>query len=187
MYYGLETPIAHRFINGTKEQVLYGVNFAYGGTGVFDTGNGNPDMTSQIDLLKKLLMDSVITKADLESSLCLLSVAGNDYAAYLLHNGKIEDLQEFIRRVVNQLAKDLKTLHDMGARKIAVPSMPPQGCAPMFAESFTKCNDTINLLVVAHDLFLNKAVDDLNRESGDSSYYMPDFYNMFRKAYDSGN
>ncbi|KAL3534279.1 hypothetical protein ACH5RR_002740 [Cinchona calisaya] len=186
MYYGLGTPIASRFITGADdEQVRYGVNFAYGGTGVFDTGVGNPDITDQIYILKKLLNDSVIKKSDLESSLCLLSVAGNDYAAYLLNGGKIEDLPGFIQSVVNQLVEDMKTLHELGARKILVPYMPPQGCSPRFAESSTQCNLTVNALVAVHDYFLDKAVKDLNRKSGDSSYYVLDFFNIFLKAYSS--
>ncbi|KAL3533829.1 hypothetical protein ACH5RR_007350 [Cinchona calisaya] len=94
-FYGLEAPTAYRFIKDKDDPHLqYGVNFAYGGTGVFatgDAGEGYPDLAGQIDLLKKYLNDSFINKSDLETSLSFLSVNGNDYISYFYdQNGTIE-------------------------------------------------------------------------------------------------
>lgn len=63
------------------------MNFAYGGTGVFDTLTVAPNMTTQIDIFEKLIKDSVYTKKDVESSLFLVSVSGNDYAYYVNNGG----------------------------------------------------------------------------------------------------
>lgn len=68
-------------------RLRYGVNFAYGGTGVFDTLVPEPNMTTQIDFFQKLMANSVYTKADVQSSLFLLSLAGNDYGAFLANGG----------------------------------------------------------------------------------------------------
>lgn len=73
-------------IKGTK----YGVNFAYGGTGVFKTGYDLPTMTSQIDFLHTLIANSTFTPSQINSSFALVSVSGNDYSYYLSQNGPIQ-------------------------------------------------------------------------------------------------
>lgn len=60
----------------------HGVNFAYGGSGVFNTFNGLPNLTAQINQLEQLVVGGVYSFQDLESSLVLVSVAGNDYIGY---------------------------------------------------------------------------------------------------------
>lgn len=67
------------------------MNFAYGGTGVFDTyAAPEPNMTTQIDFLQGLIKDGVYTKHDLSSSIAHVSVAGNDYVTYTSRNGSSE-------------------------------------------------------------------------------------------------
>jgi hypothetical protein len=65
-----------------KSKLRFGMNFAYGGTGVFETLliNG-PNMTTQINLFEKQLEEEVYSESDLNSSVALVSLAGNDYFA----------------------------------------------------------------------------------------------------------
>lgn len=63
------------------------MNFAFGGTGVFDTLVALPNMTTQVDFLQELLSNKVYTWPDLQSSVALVSIAGNDYGAYLARGG----------------------------------------------------------------------------------------------------
>lgn len=84
---GLKSPLPYQMRKYGKDKLKYGINFAYGGTGVFDTGNLQPNMTSQIGFLRQLIKDSVYTKPDLKSSLALVTVSGNDYGAYTLSGG----------------------------------------------------------------------------------------------------
>ena len=63
------------------------MNFAYGGTGVFNTLVDGANMTTQIDTFEELIQQNVYTKTDLESSVALVSAAGNDYLKFLLENG----------------------------------------------------------------------------------------------------
>ncbi|XP_043708985.1 GDSL esterase/lipase At5g03610-like [Telopea speciosissima] len=62
------------------------------------------------------------------SSVALVSLAGNDYGAYNARNGSAQGLRAFIASVVNQLALNLKRIHDMGVKKIAVIALEPLGC-----------------------------------------------------------
>ena len=63
------------------------MNFAYGGTGVFDTLVAAPNKTKQIDLFEQLLKEKLYTKDGLKFSTALVSVSGNDYGIYLARGG----------------------------------------------------------------------------------------------------
>ena len=68
-----------------------GLNFAYGGSGVFNTiGDLLPNMSTQIGFYDKLVHDSVYTKSDLKSSLVLVCLSGNDYGAFLAQGGTMQ-------------------------------------------------------------------------------------------------
>lgn len=85
-YLGIKSPIPYTWKNyAGKERLLYGMNYAYGGTGVFKTlNNPLPNMTTQIDYFQKVLTaGNIYSPSDLPSSLALVSVAGNDYATFV--------------------------------------------------------------------------------------------------------
>ncbi|KAG6638044.1 hypothetical protein CIPAW_10G007700 [Carya illinoinensis] len=134
-FLGLKSPIPYEGWKSSSRGIpllKYGMNFAYGGTGVFVTVFPSPKMTVQIDILEHLLKDNVFTAKDLESSVSLVSLAGKDYLAYIGTNGSSEGLQSFITTVVNQLAINLKRIHGLGVKKIAVTGIVPFGCLPIF-------------------------------------------------------
>lgn len=66
------------------------MNFAFGGTGVFDTLVVNPNMTTQIDFFQQVIKEAVYSPADLRSSLALVCAAGNDYGTFIAVNGSAE-------------------------------------------------------------------------------------------------
>lgn len=70
----------------------HGMNFAYGGSGVFDTKYGTPNMTFQIGLLEKLIATEVL---DTASSMAVVALSGNDYLSYLTTNGSILVIQYY--------------------------------------------------------------------------------------------
>ena len=92
---GPKTPIAYRCRKELAGRLKYGMNFAYGGTGIFDTLVPEPNMTTQIDFLQQLLNDSVYTKRGLKTSVALVSVAGNDYSTYISRNGSAAVIKTF--------------------------------------------------------------------------------------------
>lgn len=63
-----------------------GMNFAYGGIGVFSTMIPLPNMTTQINYFQ-LVEKKVHAQNDLDSSSALISLAGNNYFAYLRKKG----------------------------------------------------------------------------------------------------
>ncbi|KAF7148424.1 hypothetical protein RHSIM_Rhsim03G0077900 [Rhododendron simsii] len=171
---------------GTAQIGWYGINFAYGGTGVFKTLVMDPNMTTQIDFFQNLINESVYSKGDLQSSLALLSIAGNDYGAFLSKGGTAQDFPAFIARVVNQIAMNLKRIHCMGVRKVAVTALQPLGCLPRSTvrNSFQQCNATENTAVDLHNMLLQQAVAKLNNESklDPKAFVVLDLYGSFTQV-----
>ncbi|KAK6944020.1 GDSL lipase/esterase [Dillenia turbinata] len=179
-YLGLKSPTPYRWRRYAGKRLRYGMNFAYGGTGVFDTTAPEPNMTTQIDFFQQLIHDKVYTQEDLASSIALVTLAGNDYGAFKARNGSA-GLINFIPLVVNQLVVDLKRIRGVGLKKIAVTALQPLGCLPQstYMTSFQRCNGTENMLVGYHNLLLQNAVAKLNTEAKDTSFVILDLYDSF--------
>lgn len=94
---------------------------------------------------------------------------------------KIQGFPAFIGRVVNQLKVNLKRIHNLGVRKIAASALQPLGCLPQSTAqfSFEQCNENQNALVGLHNQLLAQAVNDLNKETNSSSFFLLDIYNAF--------
>ncbi|KAG7034511.1 GDSL esterase/lipase [Cucurbita argyrosperma subsp. argyrosperma] len=179
---GLKSPIPYRVVEkegveGAKD----GVNFAYGGTGVFKTGYDLPTMTTQIDFLQHLIANSTFTPQDINSSFALVSVSGNDYSYYLSTNGSIKGFIPLIVRVVKQIGVNLKRIHSLGVKKISITALGPLQCVPEITSSsdFKHCNSSLALLVDFHNLLLRQAVDKLNKETNDSPFFILDLHAAF--------
>ncbi|KAL8039696.1 hypothetical protein ABFX02_10G052800 [Erythranthe guttata] len=181
-FLGLKSPIAHAQMKLGANKLRYGLNFAYGGSGVFDTvANVLPNMTTQIDFFEKLINDSVYTALDLHSSVVLVTLSGNDYASFLANGGTNQGLQSFIPSVINQLSLNLKRIQKMGATKVIMTALQPLGCLPRITQSssFKECNATQNLAVNYHNLLLQQTVAKLNNETNSSTFFILDLYNSF--------
>jgi hypothetical protein len=87
---GLKSPVPYKWKQLGGKYLKNGMNFAYGGTGVFDTLVPGPNMTTQIDFFQDLVKDNVFTATDLQSSVALLSLAGNDYSVYAGSSGSTQ-------------------------------------------------------------------------------------------------
>lgn len=89
-FLGIRCPVAFTWRKDKevkKLDVENGMNFAYGGTGVFNTLENAPNMSTQISFFQQLLQQKLYTKQDLNSSIALLSLAGNDYGTFVVNHG----------------------------------------------------------------------------------------------------
>ncbi|OIW12167.1 hypothetical protein TanjilG_28575 [Lupinus angustifolius] len=179
-YLRLKSPVPYRLRNVMTQYLKYGINFAFGGTGVFNTSSLNPNMTTQIDFLDQLIKDKVYTSSDLSNSVTLVVISGNDYNFYLAKSGSIQDFPAFITSVVNQTTTNLIRIQKLGAKKIVVSGLQPLGCLPQITVSstFQQCNSTFNNLVVLHNNLLNQSVTKLNQESKNQILIL-DLYSSF--------
>ncbi|KAI7757168.1 hypothetical protein M8C21_025738 [Ambrosia artemisiifolia] len=178
---GIRSPLPYKFRKYAPSKLHGGLNFACGGTGVFDTGNLQPNLTTQIGFLQGLIKERVYTKRDLRSSLALVAISGNDYGTYTSTGGSEQGLPSFISQVVNQLAKDLKLLHDTGVRRVLVTTLQPIGCLPTVtvASSYQQCNESQNSAASFHNQLLQQAVAKLNNNTKDSSFVILDIFSAF--------
>lgn len=183
-YLKVKSPVPYRLRKLMPQHLKYGMNFAFGGTGVFNTFIPLPNMTTQIDLLQQLIKDKVYSTLDLTKSVAFVSVAGNDYSHYLQTNGSIEGLPSFVASVVNQTVSNLIRIKGLGVKKIVVSALQPLGCLPQItaSTSFQQCNTSSNALVVLHNTLLNQAVTQLNQETNyknRSTFLILNLYDSF--------
>ncbi|XP_065857723.1 GDSL esterase/lipase At5g03610-like [Euphorbia lathyris] len=180
-FIGVKSPIPYRWRKYAVNRMKYGMNFAYGGTGVFNTFVAEPNMTTQIDLLQQMINQKVYTSYDLQSSAALVSLAGNDYSTYLARNGSAQGFEGFITQVVNQLAENIKQINRMGVKKLVITSLQPIGCLPetTYDSSFRQCNSTQNQLVNFHNLLLQQALANFRNQTKDSTFLVLDLYSAF--------
>ncbi|KAM7265125.1 hypothetical protein ACFE04_002808 [Oxalis oulophora] len=178
-FLGIESPIAYRLRQSGNQQ--NGINFAYGGTGVFPTTVGKPTLAQQIGLLEQLIQQNVYTRDDLGSSVALISVAGNDYGIGVGGGGAGNP--GLTVSLINQLGLDLKRLKDLGLRKVAVTAIEPVGCLPVSTAilGYARCNDASNLFAQNHNRMLSQTVQSLN-SNGNGSFFIVDLYNAFLTA-----
>ncbi|KAD2804705.1 hypothetical protein E3N88_38082 [Mikania micrantha] len=182
---GTKSPITYRrWKSGEKKSVKYGMNFAYGGTGVFNTFVNQPNMTTQIDHFQQFVQQ----KQDLQlnsSSIAIISLAGNDYATYFTSNHTLQDLQDLTKSMINQLVYNIKRIRELGVRKIGITALEPLGCLPQFAvsTSYKNCSKTENALAEFHNQMLMESVNKLNNESDDKSLFVIlDLYKAFSSS-----
>lgn len=181
---GTKSPMTYLgWKSGEKKSIKYGMNFAYGGTGVFNTLVNQPNMTTQINYFQQLVQQ----KQDLlhTSSIAILSIAGNDYATYFTSNHTLKDLSGLTKSVISQLVSNVKRIHELGVRKIGITAMEPLGCLPQFtvSTSYQKCSNTENSIAEFHNQVLLESVRKLNNESDDKSLFVIlDLYKAFSMA-----
>ncbi|XP_052199858.1 GDSL esterase/lipase At5g03610-like isoform X2 [Diospyros lotus] len=169
-FLGIPPPLPYQWRKDGKSRAAFGMNFAYGGTGVLNTMVKEPNMTTQIDLFQQLLAEEELyTKRDLNSSIAWVSLGGNDYAAYMASShGDLQGFPNLTKSVINQLALNLKRIHGLGVKKIAVAAIEPLGCLPAItaSSSYQNCSEAENSLSKFHNQLLQEAVHKLNNESG---------------------
>lgn len=178
-YFNITSPVPYELRNYYYRNLMaYGMNFAYGGTGVFDTSNGLPNMTAQINKLQQLVQEGSYSLQELSSSLALVSVAGNDYSFYISTNGSYKGIHSFVKLLIKQLSTDLVRLYNIGIRKVAVTSMEPLGCLPIATVDYSnqRCNETSNKVAIFHNLLLRKALERIRKNLSGLSLVALDQY-----------
>ncbi|XP_016456859.1 GDSL esterase/lipase At5g03610-like [Nicotiana tabacum] len=188
-FLGIRSPLPYtKKGSDGKSSVKDGVNFAYGGTGVFNTFVNQPNMTTQINYFQQLIQEEeVYTKKEMSSSIALVSVAGNDYATFLTKNGNnMDDLGDITKSIISQLELNLRRIHGLGVSKIGITAMEPIGCLPRMtaASSYENCSDSANSLSIFHNEILHQTIEKLNNQTGKPVFVILDIYNAFISALD---
>ncbi|KAF5729418.1 GDSL esterase/lipase [Tripterygium wilfordii] len=189
-FMGIETPLAYVLRKyKTHSDLRRGMNFAYGGSGVFNTVYQAPNMSTQIDFFQQLVENNFYTKSELRSSIALVSLAGNDYTTFIVRNAdkSKEATNAFTRSIIEQLTKNLKRIAGLGVRKIMVTGSQPLGCLPVSTaiSGFKSCNETNNEYAIFHNLLLREEVYKMNIERRRVVFGILDLYDAFMSAFKS--
>ncbi|GAB4833405.1 hypothetical protein Ancab_031648 [Ancistrocladus abbreviatus] len=174
-FMSIRTPVAFRSWKNHPNKLKQGMNFAYGGTGVFDIpGVVYPNMTRQIDLFQQLVDQKVYNSSDLQDSVVLVTLSGNDYSAYVAEypNNYTVGIIDFIKKVVPQLVSNVERIYSMGVKQVLVANLQPLGCIPRItqAENSSVCDKFDNTAAGYHNLLLKAAVDKLNLDAHKNDY-----------------
>ncbi|XP_058741528.1 GDSL esterase/lipase At5g03610-like [Vicia villosa] len=175
----IETPTPYSLKNSSNLQ--YGINFAHGGVGIFETLTKGPNMTVQIDSLENLIKQNVYTKQDLESSVALVAVSGNDYTAFIANNKSITEIKSFTETLIKQLTINVERIHNLGVNKVAIGLLEPIGCLPQITvvTFHLSCVAPLNSVAQNHNEVLLQTVKQLNQQVGKSVFVTLDLYNAF--------
>ncbi|KAL8551762.1 hypothetical protein ACS0TY_000725 [Phlomoides rotata] len=188
-FLGISSPVPFQLMNNIDTKTTRnGINFAHGGTGVFTTLVDQPNMTTQIDLFQQVIQKNVFTTLDLSSSVALVSLAGNDYAAYLAKNGTFQGLPNFTRSVIHQLIINVRRIHEIGIKKIGITGIGPLGCLPqnIASISYKNCDAALNNFSDSHNQMLKGQIWNLNSEAGAPIFIFLDLYTAFTSALQLG-
>ncbi|KAJ4718997.1 GDSL esterase/lipase [Melia azedarach] len=180
------------FASARSEDILKGVNYASGGAGI-------KDETARINLgyvisMNKQLQNHRVTTSRIESKFknretakkylkkCIYTVGmgNNDYINnYFLPQfyptSSLFTPEQYATLLLRQYSRQLKTLYNLGARKIALFGLGLIGCTPgsiaMYgASNGSVCVDFINIAVQIFNTKLVLLVDELNKKLQDANF-----------------
>ncbi|KAI4377221.1 hypothetical protein MLD38_014886 [Melastoma candidum] len=175
-----------------------GVNYASGAAGIRDeTGIQQGD---RISLNNQLLRhSSIVAKiraiqgtqaADSLLNKCIYTVGmgNNDYINnYFMpafySTSRLYTPQQYAVVLANQYSNQLKDLHDLGARKVAILGPGLIGCAPQEVSTFgatngSTCNEQLNSEVALFNNQLRPLVQSLNNQFPDSNFTLIDIFSI---------
>ncbi|KAJ6983545.1 GDSL esterase/lipase At5g03610 [Populus alba] len=187
-FLGIESPTPYQ-LRDTSKNIQQGLNFAYGGSGVFPSTWAKDSLSVQIDQFEQLLNENEYSQRDLDSSVALVSTGANDYSLYsAAKKGSDDGLPAFTEGLVNQLAADLQRIAHLGVKNIVVATLPLLGCLPVHIippNSYQNCDEESNKNAMIHNQLLQKAVEKLSTDDGNRcTFVILDLYNAMVSAID---
>ncbi|KAI7726351.1 hypothetical protein M8C21_008007, partial [Ambrosia artemisiifolia] len=179
------------YATATDQEISTGVNYASGSAGIreetgshlgnrisFDRQLLNHEKT--ISRLSALQRNKTFTEEYMKKCIYLSNIGSNDYINnYLLPShyptNKTFTLDQYATVLVQQYSQHLKTLYNLGARKIAVFGLARIGCTPIEIKRFGAtnrklCVEWINAAIKLFNDNLTSLVKDLNSNYSDARF-----------------
>ncbi|KAI3719117.1 hypothetical protein L6452_20008 [Arctium lappa] len=174
----------------TDHEISTGVNYGSGSAGIREeSGSHLGDRISldrqllnhktTISRLSVLQSNKTFTQEYLKRCIYLSNIGSNDYINnYLIPNiyptSNTYTSDRYATVLIQQYSQQLKTLYNLGARKIAVFGLGQIGCAPaeiaMFGTGGKPCVESINDAVKLFNERLKALVDELNKDYSDARF-----------------
>ncbi|KAJ6333320.1 hypothetical protein OIU77_009229, partial [Salix suchowensis] len=187
------------FPTAKGSQILEGVNYGSGYAGIRDeTGThvgALVSLSKQIEHHRVTIsrIHQILGKNDsnyLNQCLYLSMIGNNDYISnYYLPNYYNTSRQYTVKQYANVLAEEyaqnLKTLHDLGARKLAVIGVSPIGCTPnataFYDTNGSLCVKPMNEAAILLNDHLKLLVQDLNKKLIGANFMYLEIYEIIWK------
>ncbi|XP_059076192.1 GDSL esterase/lipase At5g03610 [Cryptomeria japonica] len=174
----LPSPIAYELLRShdckaTAKKIRRGVNFAVGGSGIFQA-YGFITLAQQVKQFKKVIGQShEFDSHKLSQSVVLISLVGNDYLAFLdSRNGSIEGVMDLVKPVVSEIIDAVKELYESGPRNFAVSNIARFGCGPQIGK--TSCDSNYDDFLALHTRLLREGVESLKLDLKELSIIISD-------------
>ncbi|XP_031094312.1 GDSL esterase/lipase At5g18430-like [Ipomoea triloba] len=178
-----------------NRNILGGVNFASGGSGVFDR-TGCQAFTNVVSWKQQIRQFETVCgnitqslgeiKAGklISNALYIISVGSNDLFDYHRFSPPISG-PHFLANLNNALAIKLKILYTLGARKFGLLGVPALGCSPAIRSmNGGACNETLNSMAEAfHDSTLT-LLHNLSQANPGMHYALGNSYKLTRVIID---
>lgn len=178
---------------GTSRQIMRGfrgANYASGGSGILNTtGTNTITLAKQVEYFaatKSKMVENSGSSAfvdDLLSrSLFLISDGGNDLFAFLSQNRTASEAPSFYADMLSNYTRHIRTLYDLGARRLGIVDVPPLGCVPAVRvtspDGETKCVDGANALARGFNDALRSLLANLTASMPGLRYSVGSSYNL---------
>ncbi|KAK8654906.1 hypothetical protein V6N13_107502 [Hibiscus sabdariffa] len=146
----------------------------------------------QVDLFENSTMEALKGSFDspesfadyLSKSLFYINVASNDLGiTYEFEMHDKYSVDEYVKLLVQELSKQLKRLHTLGARKFLVNNVPPLGCQPFNINTRNNsgsCVEQMNELISVYNDLLPGLLTQLQSTLPGSKFVLRDVYKIFR-------
>ncbi|KAI3764838.1 hypothetical protein L2E82_14855 [Cichorium intybus] len=178
------------YSNVTNQEISTGVNYASGGAGIRDESGSqlgdrisfNRQLVNHAAIISRLLLlqrNTTFTKEYVKKCIYISNIGNNDYINnYLMPNNyptsRIYTVDQYAEVLVRQYSLQLRTLYNLGARKVAVFGLGLIGCTPAeiarFGTDGRPCVDSINDAVNRVNVRLKPLVDQLNSNFSDARF-----------------
>ncbi|XP_074563507.1 GDSL esterase/lipase At5g03610-like [Curcuma longa] len=170
-----KSPIPYKIRRYGPTLLPYGMNFAVAGSGIFDTGNHQSNLSAQIDHFQSQIDAGVYSDASIRCSAALVVISGNDYAHLAEQDPNFSlHIREFMQKLFAQLKVDLLRLQEIGVPKVMVTNLHPIECTPLYtrASNYTLCPQNISHAVFEHNQSMNKLMLDLRRTNNSNTEFL---------------
>nr|GEW96621.1 GDSL esterase/lipase At1g29670-like [Tanacetum cinerariifolium] len=177
------------YATATDQEISTGVNYGSGSAGIREESGSHLGDRISLDrqlqnhvttisrLSSVLQSNKTFTNEYLKQCIYLTNIGSNDYINnYLIPNiyltSNIYTVDEYAAVLVEQYSQQLKTLYDLGARKVAVFGLGQIGCAPAeiarFGTNGKPCVEWINDAVKIFNEHLRSLINELNNDYTDA-------------------
>ncbi|KAG8639034.1 hypothetical protein MANES_14G091300v8 [Manihot esculenta] len=197
---GLPFPLAYMNLSETeRSKITTGLNYGSSSCGILpETGSSEGyclTLDKQIDLFKSTTNNDMLREnleMHLSKSIFFISIGPNDYFLNYFKNSsdisKLFSPDEFAKFLINELAKRLQILYELGARKFLLNGIGPVGCTPGMINSTQhegECVEFINKVVNLYNVELSTKLLCLQSQLPGSLFTHSDNFRLFQDMKES--